>query len=640
MSSTTNSHLMKTTRWGRPFVKDTHDLFCTLVVSLNFDTHRNFFKAYPNSFTTDDACLNLASLKFSQSTRTADPKDPTRIVTTTTTTTFSMSREMAKGICQHFMDCHLLENATDIMAGSFKDRGIYMLTPKGLHILERFVSKNGITADHLLKIFATQPITMKLLHLERRSGDDEIIITRSVIEVLFRRFIGRVPNSTKLSDDEVLAHFYSRFYTKAPPLPTGETLDRSEGIIVRKPGGGEKTTSSDDYIFSARAAVDWMLDFTSATGIDEAAEILAQFVRYGLITLVSDKGKIKEENLIVSVRGGGAGGGAGAIMQEAEFRVTERAIYKITKEGIAVAKWNEPITNHVAGTSKTNLCVEITPGNKTRPSHEASPSVSVQRRTSLSDRFRGDFDISGVPGGDNHIKDSHTARLKQILEEPALRSLFREFLRSNFCEENLSFWLDVQDFKRRFQTTSSAVAAPGSKQAKLSGHAAMEKHQQDLIAMAFVIYNTYLAPASPCELNIDHNLRAELVSYMNQIAADKEAGVKGHIEPGVGNTLHASQLQTMVKLYERIQVYIFRLMATDSVPKFCKTELFLTLMQQFSEYTKDESAVTNLEAKAAALIADPRKFTTHVDERQASPTRSYLTISQAANEKQAAKQKH
>lgn len=225
-----------------------------------------------------------------------------------------MSREMAKGICQHFMDCHLVENATDIMAGSFKDRAIYMLTPKGLHILERFVSKNGISADHLLKIFATQPITMKLLHLERRSGDDEIIITRSVVEVLFRRFIGRVPNLTKLNDDEILAHYYSRFYTKAPPLPAGETLDRSEGIIVRKPGADEKTASSDDYVFSARAAVDWMLDFTSATSIDEAAEILGQFVRYGLIAFVSDKGRIKEENVIISVRGGGAGGGAGAVM--------------------------------------------------------------------------------------------------------------------------------------------------------------------------------------------------------------------------------------------------------------------------------------------------------------------------------------
>jgi hypothetical protein len=85
--------------------------------------------------------------------------------------------------------------------------------------------------------------------------------------------------------------------------------------------------------------------------------------------------------------------------------------------------------------------------------------------------------------------------LKQILDEPALRSLFREFLRTNFCEENLSFWLDVQDFKRRFGTTSSAVAAPvagGNKGSKgnAQGHAAMEKHQGDLIAMAFVIYNS------------------------------------------------------------------------------------------------------------------------------------------------------
>lgn len=54
---------------------------------------------------------------------------------------------------------------------------------------------------------------------------------------------------------------------------------------------------------------------------------------------------------------------------------------------------------------------------------------------------------------------------------------------------------------------------------------------------------------------------------MNQINADKEAGVKGSVEPGVGNTLHASQLQILIRLYERIQAYIYRLMATDSVPK-------------------------------------------------------------------------
>nr|XP_019046064.1 hypothetical protein I302_04804 [Kwoniella bestiolae CBS 10118]OCF24994.1 hypothetical protein I302_04804 [Kwoniella bestiolae CBS 10118] len=588
MSSSSNSHLMKTTKRGRPFVKDTHDLFCTLVVSLEFETHRNFFKSYPNSFTTDDACSNLSSLKFSQSQRAADPKDPTRIITTTTTTTFSMSREMAKAICQHFMDSHLIENATDLDTVSFKERGIYMLTAKGLHILERFVTKNGISADHLIKIFATQPICMKLLHLERRSVDDEIIITRGVIEVLFRRFAGKEPNLTKMSDDEIQAHRNSRFYMKSPPLPPGEIFERSDGMIVRKISNSNlknvSGTTSDDYHFPAQMAIDWVLDYTSATGTDEAAEILGQFVRYGFITLVSDKGKAKEGSLVVTVRHGGAGGGAGAVMQEAEFRATEKAIYKFTKEGILVAKWfdsSKPHSNPHASSSKPNLHAQDSSSSlnhsnsntKGRSSSETPSSSQIQRRNSMSDRLRADFDISGVPGGDNHVKDSHTARLKQILEEPALRSLFREFLRANFCEENLSFWLDVQDFKRRFQTTSSAIATPGSaKNSKTTGHAAMEKHQQDLIAMAFVIYNTYLAPASPCELNIDHTLRAELIGYMNQITADKDAGVKGRIEPGIGNTLHASQLQTMVKLYERIQVYIFRLMATDSVPKFCKTE--------------------------------------------------------------------
>jgi len=89
----------------------------------------------------------------------------------------------------------------------------------------------------------------------------------------------------------------------------------------------------------------------------------------------------------------------------------------------------------------------------------------------------------------DHAKDSHTGRLKMILDEPAVRSLFREYLRANFCEENLSFWLDVQDFKRKFGTTSSAVALQTGKN-RGTGVQAMERHQQDLIAMAFVIYNS------------------------------------------------------------------------------------------------------------------------------------------------------
>ena len=40
-----------------------------------------------------------------------DPKDPSRIVTTTTTTTFSMAKDMARAICQRFLDARFIESA-------------------------------------------------------------------------------------------------------------------------------------------------------------------------------------------------------------------------------------------------------------------------------------------------------------------------------------------------------------------------------------------------------------------------------------------------------------------------------------------------------------------------------------------------
>ncbi|BEJ14880.1 hypothetical protein CspHIS471_0406470 [Cutaneotrichosporon sp. HIS471] len=627
--SSQSSHLMKTTRRGRPFVKDTHDLFATMIVSLRLEPHRSFFKTYPNSFTTDEACVNLSSLKFSQSNRSADPKDPSRIITTTTTTTFTMSRDMARGVGQHLMEAHLIENATDLSSKVFKDRGVFMLTPKGLHILERFITKNGISADHLLRVFATQPICMKLLHLERRTQDDEILITKSVIEVLFRRFVGREPNVSRLMDDELMAQYHSRPHARAPPLPPGEECDRTLGVIVRRlPPPATDKKRGDEYHFSALQAVDWMCDFTTIIGVDEAAEVLGQFARYGFISLVADKSKVKESNIVVQVRAGGAGGGAGAVMPEAEFRATDKAVYRVTKEGVQVAKWDQPRPGVDRSTLQPNRAAsesvqDVRPAaaNPTK-SLASATDMSLARRTSVSDRLRAEFLVEGQ---DEKVKDSHTARLKQILEEPALRSLFREFLRANFCEENLSFWLDVQDFKRRFNTSSSAAAAPGALPTQRGqGLQAMERHQQDLISMAFVIYNTYLAPASPCELNIDHQLRGELISYMNEILEDKNAD-KAEILPGVGNSLHASQLQNMVFLYERIQTHIFRLMATDSVPKFVKTERFLSLMRSVFQYNEvgEEGATTPTTAvDKVAAAAKPQDI-----------SRAYLTVSNAANEK-------
>lgn len=295
------------------------DLFATLVVSLRLQDNRQYFRAFPNSFTTcvsfgplgrspahpisscsDQAALNLASLKFSQSNRGPDPRDPSRIVTTTTTTTFSMTRDMAKAMCQHFMDARLIENAADPGSNLFKDRGTYVLTPKGLHVLERFITRNGMNADHLAEVFATQPICMKLLHLERRSADDEIIVAQSVITALFRRFAGTKANYRPVTYEELDAH--AQYAERAKGIHFVDIPEKAQGLITKGPPVVHK------FCFQAVAGLEWLCDFTSVVGREEAAEMAAQFVRFGYITLVSDKRKNNDSAIIFTVRGTTPGG--------------------------------------------------------------------------------------------------------------------------------------------------------------------------------------------------------------------------------------------------------------------------------------------------------------------------------------------
>jgi hypothetical protein len=572
-----SSHMMKTTKRGRPFLKDTLDLFATLIVSLELSNHKQFFRTFPNSFTTDEAAQNLASLKFSQSNRGPDPREPSRVVTTTTTTTFSMTRDMAKAMSQHFMDARLIENAADPSSNLFKDRGVYVLTPKGLHVLERFISKNGMSAEHLQTVFKTQPICIKLLHLERRSLDDEIIVTQGVINALFRRFVGRqanYPTQTAVNPDP-----FQRYHERAKGVPLMDVTERAQ------PLNGRPNPLTHKNCFAAVTALEWLCDFTSVVGREEAAEMAAQFVRFGLIALVSDKRKNNDSAIIFTVRGSAPGGNS-PVSQHGEFRCTAKAIYKITEEGRRAAMWDGSKPRESPNASSANL-------STSRSSVDEDPRAnkkesSLHRRVSMAEKLNLNTE-------EKKPKESNTDRLRFILEEPQLRNLFREFLRTNFCEENLSFWLDVEDFKRKFNITSSAQAVnvvqrPSGRGGP--GHAAMEKHHESLIQTAFIIYHTYLAPSSQCELNIDHGLRNELAKYLDEVVSSITGkSFTGRVEPEHASAFNATQLQVMIKLYERIENHVFRLMASDSVPKFIKTPKFLATRNWDEDFDPTENDI-------------------------------------------------
>lgn len=77
------------------------------------------------------------------------------------------------------------------------------------------------------------------------------------------------------------------------------------------------------------------------------------------------------------------------------------------------------------------------------------------------------------------------------------------------------------------------------------------------------LYNAFLAPGSPCELNIDHALRNSLASRMTKAVGDDESMFKS--------------LQEVVHLFEMAQTSVFKLMSSVSCFTLCRFYLFVLI---------------------------------------------------------------
>jgi hypothetical protein len=337
------------------------------MVSLPLTPHRVRFQKIEHTFTSDEAMTNLGSLKFSQSNRMPDPKDPSRIVTTTTTTTFSMAKEMAKSVCSKFLEARFVESVDGKNDFSSKS-AVWQLTPKGMHILHRFCNRNGINQRHVQAVLESPRNTMHLVLLERESEGDKIHRDQATIEVVFRRFVGGQdgPNlkwSTSSSDSDSLTDYQTGL--------VGVKMARERKI-------GDKTYWNT---FTGKAAVDWLMDCCTMVDKRETIVLAGLFCDCGLIQAVE------------------------STVQPCKFSPAKSSIYYVTERGQYVAGW----IPSPKGTARGN-----------------EPLV-VPRRTEGS-------------------RDSNANKMTVIIRDPALRLLFREFLRDTHCEENLAFYLDVKDF--------------------------------------------------------------------------------------------------------------------------------------------------------------------------------------------------
>ncbi|MCJ1421513.1 hypothetical protein MMC32_007877 [Xylographa parallela] len=474
----TSSRLLRMTDEERPFTRDFKDLFSTLIVSLPLGPHRVRFQRMDHTFTSEEAINNLGSLKFSQSNRMPDPKDPSRIVTTTTTTTFSMAKEMARSVCQRFMDARFIEPADGKTITAFALKGaVWQMTPKGMHVLSRFCQRNGINQRHVLDVLESPRNTMQLVILERDVASDKLSHDRATVEVIFRRFLGQdgpnVKSNTASSDSDSLNDYFNGL--------VGVKMAKERKILDRI------VTNT----FTGKAAVDWLMDCCTTVDRRECYEIAELFVVNGLILPAQEDKIFVHQNPAAS-----------------RFQPTKNAIYGVTERGQILGGWIP------------------------------EPSPPMDRGESVSKLNTGRAD------GRNGPRDSNHNRLIVIVNDPALRLLFREFLRDTHCEENLAFFIEVREFTKGYDLLD-----------KQKAFTRLDTIRESLAA-AYGLYNAFLAPGSPCELNIDHNLRNSLAGRMTRAVGDDDSML--------------TSLQEVVLLFKEAQQSVFKLMSSDSVPKFLK----------------------------------------------------------------------
>jgi GTPase-activating protein SST2 len=275
----TSSKTLRTTDDERPFTRDFQDLFATLITSLPLTPHRVRFSRVDETFLTEEAITNLGSLKFSQSNRIPDPQNTSRWVVTTTTTTFSMQKEMARSVCQRFVDARLIESAESKSITTFAAKGgVWQLTPKGTATLHRFCSRNGINARHVDPILRRSQ--MQMVSLERDTSTDKLVQDRSTVEIIFRRFMGaegpNLKSSASLSDSDSVSEYASGL--------VGVKMAKDRRVM-------DKVVNNT---FTGKAASDWLLDCCTTIDRRETYEIAELFVKWQLMApVVEDRAYIR-----------------------------------------------------------------------------------------------------------------------------------------------------------------------------------------------------------------------------------------------------------------------------------------------------------------------------------------------------------
>ncbi|XP_066481210.1 regulator of G-protein signaling 20 [Tiliqua scincoides] len=119
----------------------------------------------------------------------------------------------------------------------------------------------------------------------------------------------------------------------------------------------------------------------------------------------------------------------------------------------------------------------------------------------------------------------------KLMRTPAGRNAFREFLRTEFSEENMLFWMACEDLKR--ETNKNLI---------------QEKARR--------IYEDYVSILSPREVSLDSRVR---------------------------DLINRNMLEPSKHSFDDAQLQIYTLMHRDSYPRFMNSDIYRDLVESFSQ---------------------------------------------------------
>ncbi|GJE90249.1 hypothetical protein PsYK624_063780 [Phanerochaete sordida] len=316
--------VLKMTKAGRPFLRNLLDIYAAFILALPLHTTFRWFTKYHDAFVFDDAMHILANLRVSQPVSGASASEEPG-VTMVKTVAYSLAQDAARQLCELFLAARLITNATDDRSCSFTHMGIFMITPKGLHVTEQFIARNGGSAffaksktvhamtksvgaeaePSVVRLVASYPVSPVLLHVVRRWEDDEIIASTDVVRAVFRWIL----------------------HDASARVPQGPAVGSPGKVRARLVLSGP---------MSAEDLMTQLLDCTSLVNADEAGTMLAHCVRLGLLELASDASPKRKGGKVYTAQMDSSEDGEGA-QTVGEFRASSKTMYRVTAEGRRIA---------------------------------------------------------------------------------------------------------------------------------------------------------------------------------------------------------------------------------------------------------------------------------------------------------------